>query len=86
MPREVVDQDEGALTGAARPWAALALVALACVIPLLPVLVASGLAAGLSGPSVAGVAAGLVAVLGGGKLVAVAWGLAGWWEGTTSEL
>ena len=86
MPREVVEQDEAALGSAGRAWAALALVVLACVLPLVPVLVASGLANGLIGPPVAGAAAGLAAVFGGGKLAAVAWGLVGRWEGTTSEL
>ena len=85
MPREVTEQEEGAArTGAGRACAAFAVVAVACLLPLLPVLVALGLAQGLGGPAAAA-AAGLAAVIGGGKLAALAWGLAWRWEAPASS-
>ena len=86
LPREVAEREaEVARAGAARTWAALAVVALACSLPVVPVLVASGLMSGMHVPALGGAAAGLAAVFGGGKLAAMAWGLAGRWEGTNPE-
>lgn len=86
MARQDTDRGEDfAPVGALRAAVIVGAVALSCLLPLLPVLVATGFASGSVARTAAGVAAGVGAVLGGGKLAAAAWGLAVRWEAPPSS-
>lgn len=85
MAREVVDPGQGARIGVGRAVAAAGVVILACSLPLLPVLVASGVATGFGLPLAVGASGAVAALLGGGKLAAMAAGLVGGASGACRE-
>ena len=77
MAREVFEPGQGARIGVGRAFAAAGVVILACSLPLLPVLVASGVASGFGMPLAIAASGGVAVLLGGGKLAAMAAGLIG---------
>lgn len=77
MAREVLDPGEGTRIGVGRAVAAAGVVTLACSLPLLPVLFASGVANGSGLRLAVGASGAVAALLGGGKLAAMAAGLVG---------
>jgi len=78
LAREVFEPGQGARIGVGRAFAAAGVVIPACSLPLLPVLVASGVANGFGLPPGVAASGGVAALLlGGGKLAAMAAGLIG---------
>jgi hypothetical protein len=76
LTRESADPGEGMdRISAGRGVAAAGVFVLACSLPLLPLLVASGVATGFGVPLAVGASGGLAALLGGGKLAVVVAGL-----------